>query len=143
LFHGTSDLTGTFLANLPAIISRALGIDRMIGAANPLAAPGVDADGDGQDNRFEFIAGVIPNDVLSRFEQRLEPVPGQPGQTQVIFSPRLTDRSYTVQTSTTLLPLSWITLTGTTETDDGDERTVTDPDASTVRKFYKVEITRP
>lgn len=113
------------------------------GVGNPDAAPGIDADGDGQDNAFEFTAGLVPTDRASFFDQRIEAVPGQPGQTRVIFSPRLNNRSYTVQTSTTLLVPSWITLTGTTETDDGDERTVTDPGASGERKFYKVEIAKP
>jgi hypothetical protein len=65
-----------------------------------------------------------------------------PGQTRVIFSPRLSDRRYTLQASTPQPPLSWITSTGATKTDDGGERTVTDLDASTMRKFYKAEITK-
>jgi len=113
------------------------------GVGNPQAAPGIDADGDGQDNAFEFTAGVVPTDGASFFDQRVEAVPGQPGQTRIIFSPRLADRSYAVMTSTTLLSPSWITLVGTTESDDGDERTVTDTAASGDGKFYRVEIARP
>ncbi len=86
---------------------------------------------------------MVPTDGASFFDQRLEAVPGQPGQTRIIFSPHLADRSYAVMTSTTLLSPSWITLTGTTASDDGDERTVTDLDASGDRKFHKVEIARP
>jgi len=57
---------------------------------------------------------LVPTDGASFFDQRLEAVPGQPGQTRIIFSPHLVDRSYAVMTSTTLLSPSWITLTGTT-----------------------------
>ena len=113
------------------------------GVGNPDAAPGQDPDADGQDNAFEFTAGVLPNDATSFFDQRVEAVPGQPGQTRIIFSPRLADRTYAVMTSTTLLDLSWISLTGATEADAGDERTVTDPGPSDARKFYKVEISKP
>ena len=35
------------------------------GEQNPLAAPGVDADSDGQDNLFEFLAGSVPVDPSS------------------------------------------------------------------------------
>ncbi len=109
------------------------------GVGNSAAAPGIDVDGDKQDNFFEFIAGVIPTDPTSFFDQRLEP---EPGQTQVIFSPRLTDRTYTVKTSTTLPNPNWPTLTGATVSDEGDERSVTDLHGTSVRKFYRVDITK-
>lgn len=35
------------------------------GEQNPLAAPGADADSDGQDNLFEFLAGYVPTDPAS------------------------------------------------------------------------------
>lgn len=113
------------------------------GEGNPLAAPGIDADGDGQDNRFEFIAGVIPNDGLSRFLWRVEEDPDTPGQNRIVFSPRFGDRSYNLKTSTTLLSSSWIPFTGGSVGDDGDERTVTDPDTSDASKFYRLEISKP
>ena len=113
------------------------------GEENPLAAPGIDLDGDEHDNRFEFIAGLIPTVRSSFFDQRSEPVPGQPGQTNIIFTPRLSDRTYTVKTITDLDANSWITLTGATASDASDTRTVTDPNSAGDRKFYKVEITCP
>jgi len=113
------------------------------GEENPLAAPGIDADGDGQDNRFEFIAGVIPNDGLSRFLWRVEEDPDTPGQNRIVFSPRFGDRSYNVKTSTTLQASDWINFTGSSVIDDGDERTVIDPDTSAASKFYRLEIVKP
>ena len=47
---------------------------------NPNAGPNADPDGDGQDNAFEFVAGLIPNDANSRFRLRIEAVAAQPSQ---------------------------------------------------------------
>lgn len=110
---------------------------------NAKAGPLVDADEDGFDNRFEYRAGLVPTDATSVFHWRLEPVPGNPAQRRIIFSPRLPDRTYTVKSSASLLSDSWISLSGATTTDNGSERTVTDPAASGARKFYKVEISKP
>ena len=109
------------------------------GSAGPL----VDADQDGFDNHFEYRAGLLPTDASSVFHWRTEPVPGNPAQRRIIFSPRLAGRTYTVKSSPSLLSDSWISLSGATTTDNGTERTVTDPDASGQRKFYKVEISKP
>ena len=64
------------------------------GVNNPQAAdPNADPDGDGRKNLQEWIEGTVPTDATSRFAVRIQPVPGgQPGQMQVIFSPRLPDR---------------------------------------------------
>ena len=37
------------------------------GQNNPLAAPGVDADGDGESNLVEYLAGTVPTDPASQF----------------------------------------------------------------------------
>ncbi len=110
---------------------------------NPNAAPGADPDFDGQNNLFEFTSGVVPTDAGSRFLIQAQPVAGQPGQKRIIFSPRFADRTYSVQTSTTLLPLSWQPLGSFTTGDAGVVRTVTDTSATGARKFYRVQITRP
>ena len=106
-------------------------------------APTADPDGDGQNNLFEFTAGVVPNDALSRFHWRVEEDPDTPGQNRIVFSPRFDDRTYNVETSTTLQASDWIDFTGGSVSDDGDERTVTDPDTSDARKFYRLEIVKP
>ena len=114
------------------------------GIGNPNAAPGIDADFDGQDNEFEFTAGVIPNDPTSRFLLTPTPVPNQPGQVNLVISPRLPDRTYTVKTSLTLgSGASWDDLTTFTIFDDGLTRTITDTAATGAAKFYHVEITEP
>jgi len=113
-------------------------------SANPAdAAPLLDPDGDGQNNFFEFTAGLIPTDPASRFLLRVEPVPGQPTQKNLVFSPRFVDRSYVVKFSTDLSPGPWGDATVSVPSDNGIERTVTDTAASETRKFYRVEITKP
>lgn len=112
------------------------------GLNNPNGAPALDPDGDGQTNLFEYTAGIIPTDPLSRFLLRIEPVPGQPGRKDLIFSPRLLDRTYQVK-SNTALSGPWLSLGSFTTTDAADQRTVTDLNATGAGKFYHVEITKP
>ena len=112
------------------------------GQNNPLAAPQLDPDFDGHTNLFEYTAGLIPTDAASKFNWRIAPVPGQPSQKKLIFSPLVAGRTYTVKTATTLgTPMT--TLTGSTFTDTGNERTVTDPAATGGAKFYSIEIVKP
>ena len=113
-------------------------------SGNPAdAAPLLDPDGDGQNNFFEFTAGLIPTDPASRFLLRVEPVPGQPAQMNLIFIPRFGDRSYVVKFSTDLSPGPWDPATVSVPSDNGTERTVTDTSASETSKFWRVEITKP
>jgi hypothetical protein len=110
---------------------------------NANAAPSADPDFDGQNNLFEFTAGIVPTNANSFFRIEASAVPGQPSQKSVIFSPRFNDRTYTVQTSLTLLAPSWLPLTTFTTSDAATVRTVTDTSATGERKFYRVDITRP
>lgn len=113
------------------------------GLDNPLAARGEDADADRQDNLFEWLAGTIPINPLSRFLFRIEPVIGEPTYKDLVFSPVLPDCIYTVQWSGSLAPASWADLTGATQTDANGERTVTDTEADDPEKFYKVKLEKP
>ena len=113
------------------------------GLNNPLAGPNADPPGGGQNNLFKYIAGLNPLDANSRFVLNIAAVPGQPAQERIIFSPRFTDRTYTVKVRTDLLTGTWQPLTGTTQADNGTQRTVTDTGATEDRKFYRIEITKP
>ena len=106
-------------------------------------ADSADPDGDGQNNLSEFVAGTIPTDPTSRFRLRIEAVPGQPTQRRIVFSPRLTDRTYAVTYKTALSDPTWTTLTNLSLSDNGQERTVTDLGPTGSRRFYRVEISKP
>lgn len=117
--------------------------NQFFGLNNPNAAPNVDFDGTGQTNFFKYLAGLDPLDPNSRFTLTLAPVAGQRAQKNVIFAPRLADRTYTVTFKTDLNAAAWTPLPGGIVTDAGQQRTVTDPAATGATKFYHVEITKP
>ena len=106
-------------------------------------ADDADPDGDGQDNQFEFTAGLSPIDPLSRFRLRVAPVAGEPQQKAIIFSRLIAGRSYVVESKASFMDPTWNPLTSFTTANSGDERTVTDLSATGTQKFYHVEITRP
>ena len=117
--------------------------NQYFGLNNPNAAPNVDFDGTGQTNLFKYIAGLNRLDPNSRFTLSIAPVPGQPTQKILLFTPLATGRTYTVKFKTDVTAATWTTLPGVTFTDNGLERTVTDPTATEARKFYQVEISKP
>ena len=112
------------------------------GLDNPLAAAGLDPDGDGQTNIFEYTAGLDPTDASSRFEFRIESIADQPSQRRLIISPRLAGRSYHLKTSLSL-DEPWEPIGAFDISDDGAERTFIDLEALAETKFYRVEITKP
>ena len=112
------------------------------GLNNPLAAPGADADGTGQTNLFKYLAGLNPLDPNSRFV--LEIHNGiLATERRLVFYPRLPDRTYTIEYRPNLTAGQWDPLGGTTFSDLGDSRTITDHNAATPVRYYRVVITKP
>lgn len=109
---------------------------------NANAGPNADPDGDGQVNLFEFIAGIVPTDPTSRFALAIQSVSGQPTQKNLVFNPLVSGRTYTPQFRTNLTTGTWDPLTGTTQSDNGNQRTVTDTSAA-APKYYRVQISKP
>lgn len=107
------------------------------------AADLADPDGDGNHNQLEYVAGTIPIDPESRFRLRIEPVLGIPEWKRLVFSPRLSGRTYVVKSGADLQVAGFTTLTPIMTSDNGDVRTVTDVLATPKGKFYVVEITMP
>lgn len=103
------------------------------GLDNPLVGHLLDPDCDGQNNAFEFTAGLIPTDRLSRFSLSVARVPGQPTQRKVIFDPIVPGSTSKVMTSPDLTPGSWVPLSEGSISNDGDQPTVTDPAASATK----------
>src|SRR5262245_5279008 len=94
------------------------------GLDNPDALGPADPDGDGQHNRCVYTAGTLPTDIASLFQLMIDRVDGQPNQKKIVFSPRFSTRTYTVQFRNDLSMGSFGNLNGTTITDVGLERTV-------------------
>ena len=108
---------------------------------NAAAGPLLDPDGDGQNNRFEWIAGLIPTDANSAFKLRI--VGSSQGE-NLIFGPTVAGRTYTVKYGFDFLDVpNWLPLPGGIVSDLGNQRTVTDTNASaSPKKYYRVEIAK-
>lgn len=113
------------------------------GLDNPSAIATADPDHDGQENRFEFDAGLSPVDPASRFSISFAPVPGEPLSLGILFAPRLPDRTYTIYSAPTLDRSTATPITPGTIIDVGDQRLIADPSPGATRAFYHVRITRP
>ena len=111
------------------------------GENNPRGVSSADADGDGQSNFAEFIAGTSPTNAESHFSIELATLPGEPSQKYLLFSPRLNDRSYTVEYSLDL-GAGFKPLTNASQLDFDATRVVLDPNATEPNKFYRVKISR-
>ena len=85
----------------------------------------VDVDGTGQTNLFKYIAGLDPLDATSRFVLKAAEVPSQPGQKNLVFSPVVAGRTYTVVAKTDLLSPTWTPINGSVPIDAGSQRTIT------------------
>lgn len=114
------------------------------GENNPAAAPTADPDGDGQDNLFEFTAGVLPTSAASLFRVRLEAQAGAAHTWRLVFSPRLEDRTYVPERATTPGEgAAWQSLVSPLVSDVGSERTIVDVAAPAPAVFYRVRVLRP
>jgi hypothetical protein len=102
-----------------------------------------DDDGDGNSNYLEFVAGLVPTNAASVFKISVSSVPGEPSHRAIVMSPIISGRTYTVKSSESLSPPNWISLSGSTSTDNGNVRTVIDTAATEAKKFYVIEITIP
>jgi hypothetical protein len=77
------------------------------------------------------------------FKISVSSVPGQPIHRAIVISPIISGRTYTVKSSESLSPPTWISLSGSTSSDNGNVRTVIDTAATEAKKFYVIEITIP
>lgn len=110
------------------------------GEDHPLAGPLDDADHDGDTNLFEYNAGLIPSDPASVFHFSFVPADG-PG-VRISLHPVLAGHNYTLQSSPDLSAGIWNDVPNVTLNDAGDTRTVTDPVPGTLRRYYRVAVSR-
>jgi len=109
---------------------------------NANAGANADADGTGQTNLFKYVAGLNPLDG-SRFALTIAPVLGQPAQKNLIFSPVVAGRTYTISATSNLAAPTWSPIVASAPNDNGATRTITDLSSTGTPKFYRVEITKP
>jgi len=110
----------------------------------PSGAPGVDADGTGQNNAFKYVAGLDPTNPASVFLLNVASVPNQPSSQSLAFTPMATGRIYTPQFNTDLVNGVWLPLaTYTGPTTNGNQITVTDTNALSPQEFYRIDISLP
>ena len=110
---------------------------------NPAAGPLLDPDGDGQNNRFEWIAGLIPTDATSAFKLSIV---RNAGNAILRFGQTVAGRTYTVKYGFDFLDVpNWPALPGGIITGVANELFVTDPNAITLgpKRYYRVEIAKP
>lgn len=117
---------------------------RYFGLNNADALAASDPDGDEQDNLHEWMALTVPTDAASQFQLRIENVSGHADQKRLVFGPRLEERTYMPLYVTDLAGhVPWSPLTAATTADAGDERHVTDTNATSQAKFYRIQIGLP
>ena len=104
------------------------------------AAPGLDGDGDGQNNLQEFYFGTSPLDASSLMLTRIEPVLDAPTEKRLIFDPWLPDRIYTWEwTDDLTAPWSVLPSAVIVPQPAGDAHTL-DSAATEPRKFYRLRV---
>jgi len=110
------------------------------------AATNIDADGTGQNNLFKYEAGLNPTNPASVFVVQISPVSNQPNQKIVSYTPMATGRTYVVQFATNMVGAVYTNLTGYTGpvTNLGAGTiSVTDTNALSPAKFYRIQISMP
>ena len=135
-----TEVTQSFTVNTPIESWRMLHFGSP--ANSGIGADDADPDGDGDNNLFEFVSGLLPKDPSSRFRTRVEPTTGQPTQKSIVFGPIVPGRTYTVKWTSSLVVPFWNDLPGPTS-DNGAERTVIDTTTGFTAKYYRVEIKVP
>lgn len=113
------------------------------GENNPDGRATADPTGNGQNNLFKFVAGLDPTDVNARFILGIAAIPGAPDSKQITLKPIVAGRTYNIMFKADLINPTWDPLVGTTQIDNGSERTVTDTNANGPKKSYRVEISKP
>ena len=104
---------------------------------NPLAAPGADASGTGQDNRFKFAAGLDPTNASSVFSMRLGIQSNHP---TVSLSPVWTDRFYRVESRGDMGEAQWTELISSSPSVPTNAIAIVDTNSAPAARFYRVGI---
>jgi len=102
----------------------------------PQSLTNADADSTGQNNLFKYVAGLNPTNPASVF------VFTNAG-TNLMFSPYVQGRLYTVLYSPALNPANWQPLITSVTNITSSNAVVRDTSGASSQKFYRVEIGGP
>jgi hypothetical protein len=127
--------TNTVLADfdrdgIPDVVENELGL-----SPNNAADAALDADGDGQSNRAEFVAGTEPTNAASflKIEQAITP------GAAVVKVAAVSNRTYTVQFNDHLGPVAWRRLADLVARPSNRIELITDP-AWTTNRYYRLVL---
>lgn len=110
------------------------------GSANPTGAAFADADGDGQNNTLEYLAGTDPTDSRSRFEFSVRR-PESAETLELNFSPWIPGRTYSLLYSTNLQSAHFTAASASLKLESGaGVFTLPRPVQSS---FYRLELSVP
>jgi hypothetical protein len=109
---------------------------------NANAAPTADPDGDGRNNRFEFLSGFVPTDPTSAFQFTMTGFTS-PGVAELRLNKVIPGRTYTVRANANLVTPP--TTVGAPFSVGSEEmnRLFQDSAVTGTRKFYYLEISKP
>jgi hypothetical protein len=105
---------------------------------NVLSQADADADGDGANNRQEYVAGTDPTDPSSVLRASTDQAVAQTSQDCVIHWPSVAGKTYIIERSVSLFGSNWIPVS--TNTGSGTDMEFHDTTGGSVR-FYRVHVT--
>ncbi len=108
---------------------------------NANAAPTADPDGDGRDNRLEFLSGFLPTDPESAFQFTISGF-SSPGVMDFNLNKVIPGRTYTLKESSNLIA-PFVTVSDFSASTEETDKLIQDPSAPSGRNFYIIEISKP
>jgi len=109
---------------------------------NANAAPTADPDGDGRNNRLEFLSGFVPTDPASAFQFTITSFTS-PGVAELRLNKVIPGRTYTVKANANLVTPPTTVGAPFTVASEETNRLFQDGAATGARKFYYLEISKP
>lgn len=104
---------------------------------NLLSVSNADADGDGFNNWYKYVAGLDPTDPKSKLTAGTDQPMAQSPQDSVIYWPSVQGKQYVIQRSSSLFPGAWSSIS--TNNGTGGNMEIHDASGGNAR-FYRVSV---